>query len=144
MRDEEAGFDPRPFLEMMGTVGHHGTLGIQYIAHGLDWVEMALPYDEKLTVDDDSGILASGPIVSLMDGCTSIAVWIKLQGFRPIATLDLRIDYLRPATPGMKVIGRGECYGLKRSISFVRGIAHDGDPSDPVANVAATFMFTDA
>jgi acyl-coenzyme A thioesterase PaaI-like protein len=41
------------------------------------------------------------------------------------------------------VIGRGECYRLTRSIAFVRGQAHDGDPSDPLAHVAGTFMAPD-
>ncbi|NWM98555.1 phenylacetic acid degradation protein, partial [Escherichia coli] len=29
------------------------------------------------------------------------------------------------------------------SIAFVRGQAHDGDPGDPVAHVAGTFMATE-
>jgi acyl-coenzyme A thioesterase PaaI-like protein len=68
---------------------------------------------------------------------------MKLGTFRPQATLDLRVDYLRPAVPGRAVIGRGSCYRMTRSIAFVRGFAHDGDPDDPVANVTGTFMGTD-
>jgi acyl-coenzyme A thioesterase PaaI-like protein len=67
---------------------------------------------------------------------------MKRGGFLPHATLDLRVDYLRPAASGRTVIGRGECYRVTRSVAFVRGIAHDGDAADPVANVAGTFMFT--
>jgi acyl-coenzyme A thioesterase PaaI-like protein len=67
-------------------------------------------------------------------------VGLKLGEFRPPATLDLRVDYLRPATPGKTVVGRGECYRITRSIAFVRGQAHDGDPADPLAHVAGTFM----
>jgi acyl-coenzyme A thioesterase PaaI-like protein len=74
---------------------------------------------------------------------TSIAIWVKLERFRHQATLDLRVDYLRPAQAGRTVIGRGECYGVTRSIAFVRGTAHDGDAGDPVAHVTGTFMFTD-
>ena len=50
----------------------------------------------------ESGILASGPIVSLMDMATSLAIWIRLGKFRHQATLDLRVDYLRPARPGKR------------------------------------------
>jgi len=78
-----------------------------------------------------------------MDMATSIAIWIRLGRFRHQATLDLRVDYLRPAVPGRTIIGRGECYGTTRSIGFVRGTAHDGDSADPVAHVGGTFMFTD-
>ena len=73
-----------------------------------------------------------------------MSIWIAKGAFVPQATLNLRIDYLRAAMPGRTVTGRGECYRLTRSIAFVRGQAHDGDPADPVAHVAGTFMFTGA
>src|SRR6185503_19280187 len=123
--------------------GHSGALNIAYVGHGEDWAELSLPYDERLIGMVESGIIASGPIVSLMDMATSLSIWIRLGAFRHQATLDLRVDYLRPAIPGKTIIGRGECYGVTRSVAFVRGFAHDGDAADPVANVTGTFMFTD-
>lgn len=136
----ENGFDPKLFTEFASRFGHGGALGIAYVGHGADWVELALDYRESLIGVAETGILASGPIISLMDMAASLAVWVRLGRFRPQATLDMRVDYLRPAEPGRRIHGRGECYALKREIAFVRGIAHDGDPADPVANVAATFM----
>lgn len=136
-------FDPARFSRL-GVGGHGGLLGLSYHAHGPDWCELKLPYRDDLVGDPESGVLASGPILTMMDMATSLAVWTKLGVFRAHATLDLRIDYLRPATPGKTVIGHGECYRITRSISFVRGQAHDGDPGDPLAHVAGTFMFTDA
>lgn len=120
--------------------GHGGRLGVTFHARSADWVELALPYAADLVGDERSGVLASGPIVAMMDIATSMAVWNRLRTFAPHATLDLRIDYLRPATPGRTVIGRGECLRIARSIAFTRGIAHDGDIDDPIAHVAASFM----
>jgi uncharacterized protein (TIGR00369 family) len=132
-------FDPR--LLFGGRFGGHGgTLGIVFHDHGDDWAELALPWHAGLVGDEASGVIASGPILALMDMATSVAVWLKLDAFKGHATLDLRIDYLRPARPGQTVIGRGECYRITRSIAFVRGQAHDGDPGDPLAHVAGTFM----
>ena len=136
-------FDPERFLAR-GIGGHGGRLGLTHHAHGEDWVELALPYDDALVGDRASGVLASGPILTMMDMATSMAIWLKLGQFRPQATLDLRIDYLRPATPGKTVIGRGECYRITRSIAFIRGQAHDGDAADPLAHVAGTYMFLEA
>jgi uncharacterized protein (TIGR00369 family) len=136
-------FDPRLFLSYIEKVGHGGAVGIFYHDHGGDWCELGLPYDERLIGMPETGVVASGPIISLMDMATSLAIWIRLDRFRHQATLDLRVDYLRPAAPGRDIIGRGECYGATRSIGFVRGIAHDGDAADPVAHVTGTFMFTD-
>ena len=123
--------------------GHGGAVGITYHGRDDDWVELALPYDERLIGDPGSGVIASGPIITLMDMATSVAVWIKRDKFAPQATLDLRVDYLRPAVPGRTVIGRGECLKLTRSIAFVRGIAYDDTPDDPLAHVAGTFMLMD-
>ena len=135
-------FDPAAFFAAL-PAGHGRTLGVRYDAHGPDWCQLALPFSETLIGDPARGVIASGPIVALLDMATSVAVWMKRGGFLPHATLDLRVDYLRPAVPGREVIGRGECYRVTRSIAFVRGIAHDGDLDDPVAHVAGTFMFTD-
>ena len=142
-RGAEGGFDPKLFTAYARRVGHGGALGILYIDHGADWVELGLDWQEKLVGVPETGVLASGPIVSLMDMATSMAIWVKLGAFRHQATLDMRVDYLRPATPGKRIHGRGECYGTTKSIGFVRGMAHDGDPADPVAHVTGTFMFTD-
>lgn len=136
------GFDPKAFMGFADKVGHGAALGIVYHDHGPAWVELAMDYDEKLVGMVESGIIASGPIISLMDMATSLAIWVELGRFRHQATLDMRIDYLRPATPGHRIVGRGECYRITRSVGFVRGLAHDGDSADSVAHVAATFMFT--
>ncbi|WP_076071498.1 PaaI family thioesterase [Sphingomonas montana] len=140
----DATFDPARFARLLSGLGHNAWLGLGYVAHGPDWVDLRLPYADTLIGDPDTGVLASGPIVALMDMATSMAVWTRVAAFMPLATLDLRVDYLRAAVSGRAVIGHGECYRLTRRIGFVRGQAHDGDPDDPVAHVAGTFMFTDA
>jgi uncharacterized protein (TIGR00369 family) len=135
-------FDPVALIKMMGKLGHNKAIGIRYHDHGQGWCELELPYDKRLVSDLETGILASGPIITLMDMVTSMSIWLKTETFQPQATLDLRIDYLRPATPGKSVIGRGECYHVTRSVAFVRGQAHDGDPNKPIAHVAGTYFFT--
>jgi uncharacterized protein (TIGR00369 family) len=142
-------FDPVAFIAMTALNGHNRTIGARYHAHGKHangngWCELALPYDKKLASDAESGILASGPIFTIMDMATSISIWLTTNAFQPQATLDLRVDYMRPATPGATVIGHGECYHLTRSVAFVRGVAHEGDPDKPIAHVAGTYFFTSA
>ena len=138
---ETKGFDPKLFTSYARQVGHGGALGIDYVDHGADWVELGLDYSEKLIGVASTGVIASGPIISLMDMATSMAIWVKLDRFRHQATLDMRVDYLRPARPGSRIVGRGECYRVTKSVGFVRGLAHDCNLADPVAHVAATFMF---
>lgn len=133
-------FDVKRFFELAGDHGHNGRLGVVYRDHGPDWAEVALPFNDDLVGVPEDGILASGAIVSLVDVCSGGAVWQKLGRFEPIVTVDLRLDYLRPAFTGDTVVARMECYKLTRSIAFVRGVAHTGDADHPVANVTGTFM----
>jgi uncharacterized protein (TIGR00369 family) len=142
-RAPDAAFDPARFMAYVEKIGHGGALGIAYRAHGEDWVELALPYRPELVGVPATGVIASGPIISLMDMATSLAVWVKLGQFRHQATMDLRIDYLKPATPGETILGRGECYGLSKRVGFVRGVAHHGDRDDPIAHVTGTFVATE-
>ena len=139
-----ADVDPATFVGFAARLGHNKAIGLRYHAHGHGWCELALPWAADLAGDVATGILASGPIFTLMDMATSVSIWLKIGRFQPQATLDMRIDYLRPATQGNTVYGRGECYHITRSIAFVRGQAHDGDPARPIAHVAGTYFFTDA
>ncbi len=88
----------------------------------------------------ESGILASGAIVSLIDTASGTSVWVKLGSFNPLVTIDLRIDYLRPALKGETVFARCECTKLTRQVAFTRGIAHSGEPARPIAYSSGTFM----
>ena len=139
-----APFDPAIVAQIMNERGHGGFIGLRYVAHGDDWIEVALPWRADLVGVPETGVLASGPIITLLDNATSMSVWVKSGAFRPQATLDLRLDYVRAATPGKTVIARAECYRLTRSAAFVRGLAHDGDPADPVAHAAGVFMTVEA
>jgi uncharacterized protein (TIGR00369 family) len=136
----EGAFDPELFFALMRSVGHGRALGIDYRASGDHWIELALPWREELVGMADSGILASGAIVSLVDTAGGASIWMALGHFQPIVTIDLRLDYLRPAVKGETVIARCECYKLTRSIGFVRGVAHGGDEARPIAHATGTFM----
>ncbi|BDI60648.1 PaaI family thioesterase [Qipengyuania nanhaisediminis] len=135
-----ARFDAREASKFFFRGGHTGWLGLKFTDQGDNWVELELPWREDLLGEDDRAVLASGPIISLMDMASGMAIWQTRQTFAPIATLDLRVDYQRPARERSAVRGRVECYRTTRSAAFVRGIAHDGDADDPVAHVAGVFM----
>ena len=78
--------------------------------------------------------------MTVLDGCCGMSVATMLKAPEPFATLDLRIDYVRPAEPGKAVIAEAECYHVTRSVAFTRAFAHHGDPKNPIAAAAGTFM----
>jgi uncharacterized protein (TIGR00369 family) len=136
------GFDPERFFALARSVGHGRALGLDYRGSGEHWIELALPWREELVGMVEDGKLASGAIVSLIDTCSGASIWMALGRFQPSATIDLRLDYLRPALQGETLIARCECYKLTRQIGFVRGLAHVGDAARPVAHASGTFMLS--
>jgi len=140
MSDQTPPFDPAKVAPLLLQSGHVGWLELKYRDSGDDWVELELPWREDLIGDAERPILASGPIISMMDMAAGMAIWTRNGGFSSIATLDLRVDYQRPARERSAVVGHVECYKLTKSAAFVRGVAHDGDPADPVAHIAGIFM----
>jgi len=133
-------FDPERFFAMARNYGHGRALGLEYRDSSENWIELALPWREELVGISEQGILASGAIVSLLDTCGGASVWMALGHFQPLVTIDLRLDYLRPALKGETVIAKCQCYKLTRRVAFVRGLAHGGDPEKPIAQAAGTFM----
>ncbi|MGB7409440.1 MAG: PaaI family thioesterase [Pontixanthobacter sp.] len=140
MADELPPFDPKAAAPFMLKHGHSAKLGLRYCDHGDNWVALELPWREDLLGEIDRGVLASGPIVSLLDMASGLSIWTAMGAFRPVATLDLRVDYQRPARQDTAVIGRVECYRMTKSAAFVRGIAHDGNAGDTVATMTGVFM----
>ena len=140
MTDQPRKFDPKAAAPFFASRGHSGWLGLKYSDHGDDWVELELPWRADLLGEEGQHVLASGPILSLMDMASGMAIWRAMDDFTAIATLDLRVDYVRPAREGAAVFGRSQCYRITRSAAFVRGLAHDGDVDDPVAHIQAVFM----
>jgi uncharacterized protein (TIGR00369 family) len=105
-------------------------------------VLLSVPYRKQLIGDMETGVIHGGVVTTLLDsGCGMAAIMrTGLIGF--IATLSLRIDYMRPAKPDYFLWARCECYRVTRSVAFTRGLAYDDDPNDPVATSAGSFMLT--
>ncbi len=120
--------------------GHTRFLGMEFVASDDDWLELSLDWREDLVADEQSGVMASAAIISLLDNATSLAIFSKMQMFRPQATMDMRVDYMRGSAKGLRVFGRGECYKLTSKLAFMRGVAHNGDIDDPIAHVTGTFI----
>ena len=117
-------------------------LGMRFVSVSLARGALEVPWREDLVGDPDTGVIAGGVVTTLLDHTCGQAVMAAMGAPAPIATLDLRIDYMRAAEPGLDIKARAHCYKLTHSIAFVRATAYDRDVDDPVATAQATFMFT--
>jgi uncharacterized protein (TIGR00369 family) len=120
------------------TYGHISGLQLDRFAPGEAWA--SLPYHPVFVGDTETGVIHGGVVTAMLDESCGMAVQLALDGTRAIATLDLRIDYQKPATPGLAIRAHSLCYRVTRSIAFVRATAYQDAEDDPVATATACFM----
>lgn len=118
-------------------------LNMRIKAAGEGCAQISLPYAPELAGNAESGVVHGGVISALMDTCSGAAVFAHASRPRSAATLDLRIDYMRPAHKGAVITARAECYHVTRSVAFVRVIATDDVIDPPIATGAVTFAIGD-
>jgi uncharacterized protein (TIGR00369 family) len=121
---------------------HAKKLGMKFVAIDKGLATLSLPYNAALIGHPRSRVIAGGAVTTLLDQACGLAAISGFDGFAQLATLSLRIDYQRAASPGETVIAEAVCYKTTRHVAFIRAIAHDGDPDDPVATAQAAFMLT--
>ncbi len=129
-------------LQRMDFVPHTKALGVRIVEMGEGVAVLCLPYSDHLVGDPDTGIIHGGAITALLDNASGTAVHTTMKTMTSIATLDLRIDYMRPATPQRPVFARAECFRKTSNIAFVRGSAYHDSPDDPIATTIATFVLS--
>lgn len=118
--------------------GHISGFRLDRAAPGEAW--SSLPYRPAFVGDSATGVLHGGVVTAMLDESCGMAVQLALDGTRLIATLDLRVDHQRPATPGLDIKSHSVCYRVTRSIAFVSSTAYQDSEDDPVATATACFM----
>jgi len=122
---------------------YNAALGMELAAAPAGAWSLKLSYREDFIGDPDSGVVHGGVISALLDVACAFAVFSRLKALRMMATLDLRIDYLRPAAPGKAVFAGASCHKITSELAFVRGVVHHDAPDDVIATGVAIYIFTE-
>lgn len=101
---------------------------------------LVLPARADWLGDPQRSLLHPGPLTVLADSACGAAVGLALDRVQPYATLDLRMDLLRPAGPDRDVHCVAECFRMTPNIAFTRATLWQEDEQSPIATAMATFM----
>ncbi|WP_170337671.1 PaaI family thioesterase [Ruegeria arenilitoris] len=126
----------RQFIE---AIPHARALGLTLTHIGEGEAEITMPYNEDLIGDPRTGVVHGGAVSASLDTCCGAAVMSHPAAPGGTATIDLRIDYMRAATPGQTITTRATCYHITRNVAFVRATAMDDEQDRPVATASGAF-----
>jgi uncharacterized protein (TIGR00369 family) len=135
--DIDTDIDLRRTAEIMLRSPQAIALGLRLVGIERWTVSIEAPWREDLVGDPERGVIAGGVVTTLLDHVCATTLMSVRKGGGP--TLDMRVDYMRPAAPRAGVVSEAHCYKLTRSIAFVRATAWDLDRSDPIATAQAAF-----
>ncbi|MBI1415740.1 MAG: hotdog fold thioesterase [Limimaricola sp.] len=125
--------------QFIAAIPHARALGMELQEVGEGRAVIAMAHAPHLVGDPETGVIHGGAVSALMDTCGGAAVMAHPAGPIGTATLDLRIDYMRPATAGHRITATAEVYQMTRSVAFVRAVAVDQDDTRPVATATGAF-----
>lgn len=125
--------------QFISAIPHCVELGMQIEDVKDGEVKMSMPYDERFVGDPTTGVIHGGAVSALLDTCCGAAVIAHPLAKGITATIDLRIDYMRPAVPNQRLLAHATCYNVTRSVAFVRAVAMDEDSERPVAMATGAF-----
>lgn len=126
----------RQFIE---AIPHARALGMELKDIGAGRAVISMPYDTRFIGDPKTGVIHGGAVSALMDTCCGAAVMSHPDAPGGTATIDLRIDYMRAATPGQTIVTTADCYHITRNVAFVRATTVDDNTDLPVATATGAF-----
>ncbi len=128
----------------MKAIPHSQELGMR--SHKADPAHaiISVAYQDSLIGDPETGVIHGGVVTTVLDNACGLAAMTHPDLKGMVATLDLRVDYMRAAKPGLTLWTECECYRLTRSVAFCRGVAYDETSDDPIATATGAFMITAA
>ncbi|NHK27423.1 PaaI family thioesterase [Parvularcula flava] len=85
-------------------------------------------------------VIHGGIFTILLDTILAYTVWTRLDQFMPIATINLKTDYLGHAEPEQAIKVMAHCEGIADDVAFCSGKAVCAETGDVIALAEGTFM----
>ena len=100
---------------------------------------LLLPFKPELLGDTRRPALHGGVITTLIDASGGLAVWTHCRKGDAIATIDIRVDYLRPG-PSQDLLSESHVRLMGNRVSSVQTILYpEGDRDQVIAEGRAVY-----
>lgn len=130
---------------LLAGLPHAKALGLRLLDGPEGVARALLPYSPDIIGDPETGVIHGGAVTALLDTVCGVAVMAGPARPFSTATLGLRVDYMRPATPGEDLIADAQCHRTTRHVAFVEATAYHPDaPERPIARASASFILESA
>ena len=111
----------------------NGYLGMSVEELAKGYARLRIPFKAELVGDPFRPALHGGVISSLLDTVGGIAAFTAVRPGDTLATVDLRVDYLRPGRLE-DIVGVGEIVRIGNRVAVSDIVAYQDDPKKPVAS----------
>lgn len=128
---------------MMSAVPWANALGFEVTGVEKARAFAKVKWREDLVGDPDSGVIHGGILTSLLDNLCGVAIGTAMPKPMSTATLDLRIDYMRPAEKGRDILAEAECYHMTRNVAFTHAWAYHETRDKVIATASGAFALND-
>lgn len=126
---------------MSDYIPHSALLGIEVVDVDGEELTLRLPYQTLLVGDPDIGTLHGGALTVLLDQTLGMSTLCSDHAAPSVTpTLDLRIDHLGVAPPGMDILACAQVYKTTRKILFVEGFAYSESRNKPIARARGSWV----
>ena len=90
-------------------------------------------------VCDHDSVLHRGAIATLLDTACGLSIFVRLGDMRPIATIDLRVDFITMPKAEEGVFCNVTCFAVEGNVAYVRGEAFGSVEGNLLASVSGSF-----
>ena len=114
------------------------TLGLKPLLIGRGQATFSVFLPEEFA--DNTGRIHGGLLTIIMDSIFGLCVFTMLDEVKPIATINLRTDYMAHVAPGGRVVCACECRTLRGDVAYVAGDLKEEDSGALIAAASGAFM----
>lgn len=89
---------------------------------------------------NDRDQVQGGMFTIFLDTILAMTIYTRMEAFQPVATINLKTDYLEPVIAGERFAFDAHCHAIRDDVAYCNGMARRVADNRAVAHAAGTFL----